>query len=184
MSEKTRQEVLAKKRGRYGRAGKEHKTKIIDEMVELFGYHRKGAIRALKARPEMVAGYVRGGPREYDPEKLRGPLKAIWLGAMQPCGVRLKACLPDWLPAYEEDHRRLNADVRQGLMEASRATLDRLLIPVRIEHRRRATTRIRSPRRPRVRRCRTRTAPTSDLPLTGSTGVNTFPDWTGWWFTG
>jgi hypothetical protein len=31
--------------------------------------------------------------------------------------------------------------VRQGLLEASRATLDRLLIPARIEHRRRATTR-------------------------------------------
>jgi len=51
--------------------------------------------------------------------------------------VRLKACLPDWLPAYEADHRPLNADVRQALLQASRATLDRLLIPARIEHRRR-----------------------------------------------
>ncbi len=38
--------------------------------------------------------------------------------------MRLKACLPDWLPAYEADHRRLNADVRQALLQASRATLD------------------------------------------------------------
>ena len=40
MSKITRQEVLAKKRDRYARAGKEHKSKIIDELVELFGYHR------------------------------------------------------------------------------------------------------------------------------------------------
>ena len=48
MSQTTRQEVLAKKRDRYARAGKEHKTKIINELIELFGYYRKAAIRALK----------------------------------------------------------------------------------------------------------------------------------------
>ena len=140
MSQITRQEVLAAQRDRYARAGKEHKTKIINELVELFGYHRKAAIRALPLRPVIAAPFVLGRPREYDPDQLRPPLKAIWLAALQPCGVRLKACLPDWLPAYEADHRRLNADVRQALLEASRATLDRLLIPARIEHRRRATT--------------------------------------------
>jgi hypothetical protein len=141
MSQKTRREVLAKQRDRYTRAGKKRKTRIIDELVELFDYHRKAAIRALQPRTEMAAPYVIGRPREYDPDKLRAPLKAIWLAALQPCGVRLKACLPDWLPAYEEDHRQLNADVRRALLAASRATLDRLLIPARIEHRRRATTR-------------------------------------------
>jgi len=141
MSQNTRQEVLAKKRARYARAGKAHKTKIINEVVELFDYHRKAAIRALQPRLVSAAPFVIGRPREYDPDRLRAPLKAIWLAALQPCGVRLKACLPDWLPAYEEDHRRLDADVRQALLAASRATLDRLLIPARIEHRRRATTR-------------------------------------------
>ena len=74
-------------------------------------------------------------------DKLLPPLKVIWLAALQPCGERLKACLPDWLPAYESDHRRLDADVRQALLTASRATLDRLLIPARVAHRRRAATR-------------------------------------------
>jgi len=141
MSEMTRQEVLAKKRGRYARAGKEHKTRILDEVVELFGYHRKAAIRALRPKAAVSAAYVPGRPKEYDPEKLLPPLKAIWLAALQPCGTRLKACLPDWLPAYEEDHRRLDADVRQALLAASRATLDRLLVPARVAHRRRAATR-------------------------------------------
>src|SRR5881396_99231 len=141
MSQITRREVLGRKRDRYARAGKEHKGKIINELVDLFGYHRKAAIRALRVRQAIAAPFVPGRPKEYDPDKLRAPLKAIWLAALQPCGVRLKACLPDWLPAYEEDHLRLNADVRQALLGASRATLDRLLIPARIEHRRRATTR-------------------------------------------
>lgn len=141
MSERTREEVLARKRERYARAGREHKSKIITELVELFGYHPKAAIRALKPRMISVAPFVRGRPREYDPEKLLPPLKAIWLAALQPCGERLKACLPEWLPAYEADQRRLDNDVRQALLAASRATLDRLLIPARVAHRRRATTR-------------------------------------------
>jgi hypothetical protein len=141
MSQITKEEVLEKKRARYQRAGQEHKSKIIDELVELFGYHRKAAIRALRPKASLEAPVVRGRPKQYDPDKLLRPLKAIWLEALQPCGERLKAALPDWLPAYEEDHRRLDADVREALLKASRATLDRLLIPARVEHRRRATTR-------------------------------------------
>ena len=116
MSKITRQEVLAQKRDRYARAGKEHKGKIIDELVALFGYHHKAAIRALRPRVVRVAPFVRGRPKDYDPDKLLPPLKAIWLTALQPCGERLKACLPEWLPAYEADQRRLDADVRASLL--------------------------------------------------------------------
>jgi hypothetical protein len=141
MSQITRQEVLERKRFRYSRAGKEHKAKIIDELIELFGYHRKAAIRALRRPAPRKAPWAIGRPRAYDPEKLLRPLKVIWLAALQPCGWRLKAALPEWLAAYEQDHRRLDPDVRQSLLAASRATLDRLLRPARVEHRRRATTR-------------------------------------------
>ena len=75
MSQTTRPEVLAKQRDRYARAGKEHKTKIINERVELFDYHRKAAIRALQARPVIAAPFVIGRPKEYDPDQLRAPLK-------------------------------------------------------------------------------------------------------------
>jgi hypothetical protein len=141
MSQITRQEVLAQKRLRYVRAGREHKKKILDELMELFGYHRKAAIRALRAQPKAKAVFIIGRPKEYDPDKLLAPLKAIWLQALQPCGVRLKAALPEWVPAYEQDHRKLDSDIRESLLAASRATLDRLLRPARIEHRRRAATR-------------------------------------------
>ncbi len=141
-SQNTRQEVLAQMRRRYARAGRPFKSQLVNELVELFGYHRKAALRARWPRPAVErAPFVRGRPKEYSPDKLLPPLKAIWLAVLQPCGVRLKACLPDWLPAYEADHRRLDPDVRQRLLSASRATLDRLLIPARIEHRRRASPR-------------------------------------------
>jgi hypothetical protein len=141
MSQITREEVLAQKRLRYVRAGREHKKKILDELIELFGYHRKAAIRALRPHAKVKGPYVIGRPKEYDPEKLLAPLKAIWLQALQPCSVRLKAALPEWLPAYEEDHRKLEVDIRESLLAASRATLDRLLRGARIENRRGATTR-------------------------------------------
>jgi hypothetical protein len=141
MSPITRQEVLVQKRDRYARAGQEHKSEIINQRVERFGYHRQAALRALQVRKVLPAPFVRGRPREYAPDKRLPPLKAIWRHALQPCGVRLKACLPEWLPAYEEDQRRLDPEGRQALLDASRATLDRLLQPARVPHRRRATTR-------------------------------------------
>jgi hypothetical protein len=142
MSQTTRQEILTQMRRRYARAGRQFKSQLVSELVQLFGYHRKAALRALRSRPPVErAPFARGRPREYAPDKLLPPLKAIWLAALQPCGVRLKAALPEWLPDYEADHRPLDPDVRQSLLAASRATLDRLLIPARVEHRRRAATR-------------------------------------------
>jgi hypothetical protein len=142
MSQNTREEVLIQMRRRYARAGRNYKSQLVGELVELFGYHRKAALRALRPKaPVLRAPFARGRPKEYSPDTLLPPLKAIWLAALQPCGVRLKACLPEWLADYEADPRRLDPDVRQGLLSASRATLDRLLVPARIEHRRRTTTR-------------------------------------------
>lgn len=142
MSEITRREVLAKMRRRYPKAGLEHKAKLIDEAVELFGYHRKAAIRALRRGEGKPRGaYVIGRPRQYQPEQLLKPLKVIWLAALQPCGKRLVAALPQWVPAYEQEHRKLDSDVRQNLLSASAATLDRLLRSVRAVHRRRGRTR-------------------------------------------
>ena len=97
MSQITRKEVLERKRARYKREGKEHKGKILNKVIELFGYHRKATIRALQTREVKGMPYVIGRPREYEPEKLLGPLKAIWLNALQPCGVRLKACMAEWV---------------------------------------------------------------------------------------
>jgi hypothetical protein len=144
MSQLTRKEILAKMQQRYERAGTEYKSRLLSEVVELFGYHRKAAIRALRRRrpaAQVEAPRVIGRPREYDPEKMLRVLKPIWLAALQPCGKRLVAALPDWVAGYEEDHQRLDSDLRQSLLAASAATLDRLLRPLRAQHRRRGGTR-------------------------------------------
>lgn len=144
MSQKTRQEVLARMRRSYAQAGPQYKAKLLDQAVELFGYHRKAAIRALRAiRPQKAvsAPGIIGRPKEYRPEVLLPVLKPIWFGAFQPCGTRLHALLPEWLPAYEEDHRRIDSDVRQALLSASARTLERLLRPLRVAALRRGGTR-------------------------------------------
>jgi hypothetical protein len=48
MGQITRQEVLARQRERYARAGRKYKTKVINKLVELSGCHREAAIRALR----------------------------------------------------------------------------------------------------------------------------------------
>src|ERR1017187_3852812 len=139
MSQQTKTEALAQLRRRYATAGREHKRKLITQAVELLGYHRKAAIRALRRRPQppRAPALILGRPREYEPATLLPILKPIWFAAFQPCGSRLAALLPEWLPAYEADHRRLDADVRESLLAVSPRTLDRLLAPLRVSLRRR-----------------------------------------------
>jgi hypothetical protein len=143
MSQKTKREVLAKLRRSYVRAGTDYKHQLLDQAVALFGYHRKAAIRALRAGPPppRMPGLRLGRPKTYHPETLLPVLKPIWFAAFQPCGLRLHALLPEWLPAYEADHRRLDGDLRQTLLAASPRTLDRLLVPLRVAGRRLTGTR-------------------------------------------
>jgi hypothetical protein len=67
MSQLTRKEVLNNVRRRYARAGKAYKSRLLSEVVELLGYHRKAAIRALQARPPQTvsAPAILGRPKEY-----------------------------------------------------------------------------------------------------------------------
>ena len=143
MSQKTKQEVLAKLRRQYGRAGLRYKHQLLDQAIGLLGYHRKAAIRALRAQPPPArkVAVLLGRPRVYDPQELLPVLKPIWLAALQPCGSRFQALLPEWLPAYEADHRRLDPDLRACVLAASARTFDRLLAPLRVNVPRRGGTR-------------------------------------------
>lgn len=143
MSQKTKQEVLARLRRRYVKAGLEYRSRLLDQAVELLGYHRKAAIRALRTKPCIIKApaLIIGRPKEYDPEKLLPILKPIWFASLQPCGRRLVALLPEWLPAYEADHRRIDTDVRQALLAVSARTLDRLVSPLRTRTKPRGGTR-------------------------------------------
>ena len=145
MSQNTRKEVLQKLRKQYAKAGRKYRCQLLDQAVELFGYHRKSALRALRVgQPKRVSDPVSrpaGRPRVYDAAQLLPVLKTIWLTAQQPCGRRLESMMVEWVPAFESYHHSLGSSAREQLLQASSATLDRLLRPLRCQYKpRRATT--------------------------------------------
>ena len=134
MSQTTRIQVLEKLRRRYKTAGAQHKTKLIDQAVQLLGYHRKAAIRALRhetVEPLNGAMVLRGRPVNYEPNLLLPWLRPIWQASDYACGRRLVAMLPEWIPAYEQHEKPIPEEVREKLLLASSRTLDRLLEPLR-----------------------------------------------------
>ncbi len=132
MSQQTRAQVLEKLRRRYVDAGLVHKRKLLDQAQELLGYHRKSAIRALRAGPVPRSPWIiTGRPVEYERGVLLPFLRLIWQATDYACGRRLVAMLPEWIPAYEAFERRLPGEVREKLLAASGRTLDRLLEPLR-----------------------------------------------------
>jgi hypothetical protein len=63
MSLSAKREYLAKIHGRYGRAGRAHKTRILDEFCLNCGYHRKAAVRLLCRPLRPPAERQRPGPK-------------------------------------------------------------------------------------------------------------------------
>jgi hypothetical protein len=137
MSLETRREVMVKLRARYRNAGFKYRVKLLDQAVQLFGYHRKSAIRFLGAEPRPPQPRP-GRPCKYDSSAMLPALKAIWLCGQQPCGKRLAAMMPDWIPGFEAYHHSLSAPLKEQLLSVSSATLDRMLAPLRARHRPRA----------------------------------------------
>jgi len=96
MSLTAKREALARIHGRYQRAGRPHKTRILDEFCATCGYHRKAALRLLH-RPVLTAPRKRSGPKIiYDPAQVLPVLKTVWLASDQLCSKLLKAALPEW----------------------------------------------------------------------------------------
>jgi hypothetical protein len=142
MNQTTRVQVLEKLRRRYKTAGAEHKTKLIDQAVQLLGYHRKAAIRSLRHQPAQPGALIlTGRPVKYEPSLLLPWLRPLWQAADYACGRRLVAMLPEWIPAYEQHEKRMPQEVREKLLLASGRTLDRLLEPLRVQGRGRSLTR-------------------------------------------
>lgn len=98
-----------------------HRKKLIDQAVELLGYHRKSAIRALGAAA-ATTGPPRansGRPVIYDAGLLTPWLRPIWQATDFACVRRLAAMLPEWIAAYEAHEKSLPAEVRERLLLTS-----------------------------------------------------------------
>lgn len=127
----SRDEQLEKLRKRYAGRGAEGKSRILDELCEQYGYHRKHAIRLLngvvkshKSPPGPLRQYV----------AITEVVERIWSAGEQPCGKRLTQMLPLWLPHYQRRFGKLLPSQRQLADQVSAATLDRLLAPFRFAH--------------------------------------------------
>jgi hypothetical protein len=134
MSLSAQRESLARIHGRYQRAGRPHKTRILDEFCATCGYHRKAALRLLN-RPLPTAPPKRPGPKlRYDPAQVLPGLKAVWLASDQLCSKLLQAALPEWLEHHERRSASLPEAFKKKLLAISPAQIDRLLRPARVQH--------------------------------------------------
>jgi hypothetical protein len=134
MSLSAKRESLLRIHGRYQRAGRPHKTRILDEFCATCGYHRKSALRLLN-RPLATAPPKRSGPKMiYESAEVLPVLKVIWLTSDQMCSKLLKAALPQWLEHYERQGAPLPEAFKEKLLGISPAQIDRLLRPARVQH--------------------------------------------------
>ena len=153
-------ELLATIRDHYRASSKREKSRILDEFIAVTGHHRKHGIRLLGQSSDdgEQQPAAKKGRRIYD-ESVRQALIVVWEAADRICGKRLKAALPHLVESMERHgHLDLDPGVRQRLLAASTATLDRLLQPIR------------TPASRRLRR-RRRQSPGRNIP------VRTFADW-------
>jgi hypothetical protein len=134
MSLSSKREILAHIHGRYQRAGRPHKSRILSEFCATCGYHPKSALRLLN-NPLRTARPKRSGPKVlYEPAKVLPVLKAIWLASDQLCGKLLKAALPEWLDYYKRRGAPLGEALKKRLLKISPAQIDRLLSSSRVKH--------------------------------------------------
>ena len=127
-----KQELLATIRDHYRCSSKKDKTRILDEFIAITGHHRKHGIRLLgKLDNRKDTTHSVRGRRIYD-EAVRETVIVIWEAADRICGKRLKAALPHLVDSMERHgHLALDPEIRDRLLAASAATLDRLLKPIR-----------------------------------------------------
>jgi len=127
----SRQEQLERLRNRYEGRGPEGRSRILDEICEQYGYHRKHAIRLLNGA-DVPRRSPPGPQRQY--EGIGELVERIWAAGEQPCGKRLAYMLPLWLPHYQRRYGKLLRGQRKLSRQVSAATLDRLLAPLRSKH--------------------------------------------------
>ena len=144
MSPRSKREYLAAIVQRYRAASRKMKTTILNEFCLACGYHRKHALRLLRAfrRFTQKAPAKRGRKPVYDTAVLLIPLKRIWMTANLPCSKRLKAILPEWLPGYIKTYGPILEKTAVALLKISPSSIDRILNPIRAEYTKhgRATT--------------------------------------------
>ena len=101
----------------------QEKGALVDELVELSGFHRKSVLRLLRQQPADHGGPPAcadaghdsaevGRSRRYGPEEVQ-LLEMLWEASDHLCGKRLAALLPTLMTALERHgHWQVDPDLR------------------------------------------------------------------------
>src|SRR5947209_4350781 len=88
-----RDELVAAIAGRYARGSRAERGRILDEFAAVTGFHRKHAMRLLRAgQPSRPSGR-RPWRRVYD-DAVREALIVVWEASDRVCGKRLRPLVP------------------------------------------------------------------------------------------
>jgi hypothetical protein len=127
----TREELLRSVSDRYRGSSRSEKSRILEEFAAATGYHRKHAMRLLRAGPLSKSPTSRPLRRFYG-AAVREALIVVWEASDRVCGKRLKAIMPTLIGAMQRHgHVQLASGVSDGLLKMSAATIDRALAPQR-----------------------------------------------------
>jgi len=114
-------------RGRYIRASKKEKGKILDEFTEVVGYHRKAAIRLLHRINQVRVNGKRGYPRQYG-APVADALRVAWEATDRLCSKRLHPFLPELVKVLRRHGEiTMTDEIEAKLCQMSPSTIDRLL---------------------------------------------------------
>jgi len=129
-----RREVLGAVAERYWSGGRTEKGRILDELCATTGWHRKHAVRALSARRvgKIADEGESGQRRRRRYEGVRDALVALWEASDRVCGERLVVMIPALPPLERHGRVRLDKSEHALVLSVSAATIDRMLVDVKI----------------------------------------------------
>ncbi len=125
----SKHELAAEWRGRYWKASRKERGRLLDEFVATTGYHRKYANLLLRHGPPKgsTGPDRRGHPVVYGPAVLAA-LEVAAEAAGWICGKRLAPFMAELVPALEREGALvLGGEVRAQLLAMSAAAIDRRL---------------------------------------------------------
>ena len=114
MSYQARKEYLIAILERYQKAKRIEKTLILNEFVQVCGYHRKYAILLLRGKRQLPG--AKKGPQPKYGEDVANHIRLLWNTLLRPCSKKLKAALTELLEFYPAP---MDNDLKQKHLEIS-----------------------------------------------------------------